>query len=127
MNEVTPEQWVQELESGRWTPATGQLTSRVDSEGTGAAVDGHCCLGVLARLMGFSQEDIEPHYEWVGYRTGYARPGPDGELPRVWIHEGGPVPPPEWLTSTLASEFILLNDEKRDYPVAEIKKAFGLS
>lgn len=54
MNEVTPEQWRDELLSGRWRRARGQLRAPGSS-------DVACCLGVLAEMLGCDYHPTDGH------------------------------------------------------------------
>ena len=53
MNRVTVEEWIAELESGRWVPAYGQLGEWDADE---LSKDRRCCLGVLCEMTGVEVE-----------------------------------------------------------------------
>lgn len=135
MNEVTPELWVKEMESGKWECATGTLTAEINARDpeTGDILDhvmqGHCCIGVLGSLIGYTDEQMEPYCDWIGWEISV---GDEGRP--TWHLETAtdrplmpPPPPPEWLTAELARQFIVANDDTGKFPIDEIKKVYGLS
>lgn len=116
---VTPEQWVEALESGDWEPAQGQLVAWADVP-DGEEVMGHCCLGVLARLSGYTDGQIVNHggTMWPGMECVILT----NEWEEYDDDDAPPVGPPEWLTPQLAEKYATLNDEHGTYPIGAIRE-----
>jgi len=108
MSEVTPEQWVAALKSGKYTKARGAL---VDKDGH------HCCLGVLCHLID-PEEEIEA---WSGDSYIPATMLPDWWEDHIGYDSHG--------NEESQEGYVNANDKesRRDqYPIEYIKKRLGL-
>ena len=95
---VTPEQWVEALKSGEYTPAVGSLVVYEDRpDGWEGDPKGHCCIGVLAKLCGYLDSDLSDYNEWPYHHIVSVKN--DWEVEESLRDDPDePSGPPEWLT-----------------------------
>ncbi len=80
------DQWVAALRSGEFQPTTGTL-KRVERGGAEGETVGHCCLGVLAEIMGTEQKVSEDNDVMFVFRD--LPPFAEGYLDSNRIEEDG--------------------------------------
>lgn len=92
LKEVTPEEWIEALKSGKYKPANCMLKGYGENE--------YCCMGVLAHIMGAPESDL------LGVRMNW---NTKHHLPK-------------WLPMAHVNVFGGLNDRWGQYPITEIEQ-----
>jgi hypothetical protein len=124
MKEVTPEQWIEELESGRHHPGKGAFYEKVchDDDRGGDPFTSECCLAVLASMC--HPEKFEGSTKDGSWRT-TEEFSTDG----YWLtHEGSgsPLSMPEWLDDVNGYAAANDNGGLVGYPIEYIKATTGV-